>query len=85
MVTLTEKDVHILDAMLETLLKDGRIHSKRMNLLESLQDQQKEQTRKQEISDLELSKLRSDAKLSKWQVKTFWWFFLLLLSALFLE
>jgi hypothetical protein len=134
MITLTEKDVQILDAMLVTLLKDGRIHSARVNLLESLQerksrfaptkadqysrymeilgteriaactsssgefncivnlpkaqefhdqggfkkvyeDQQKEQIRKQEISNLELSKLRSDAKLSKWQVKTFWWFF----------
>lgn len=139
MVTITEKDVEILDPMLEILIKEERIHSKRLKLLEPLQErksrfsqtkadqysryleilsveriatsviasgefvitaifskaqefydkggfrteyekQQIAEKRKLEISDLELDKLRSETKLSKWQVKTFWYLFFIAIA-----
>ncbi len=39
--------------------------------------QQFDLKRKQEFDDISFRKLKSDAKLSKWQVKTFWWIFAL--------
>jgi hypothetical protein len=132
MVTLTEKDVEILDPILEIIITKGRVHSDRLPPLEKHylskfsevksseysryldilelegiakiekdygkftitsihpvaqdlydqggfkkvhEDQIKAEEKRQEVSELELKKLRYDVKLSKWQVKTFWCLF----------
>ena len=45
-----------------------------LKYLESLDEQKIEQSRKQIILD---QKLVNESKLLKWQVKTFWWFFVI--------
>jgi|GEM_PF-1812915 len=38
-------------------------------------DLEAEKTKQEEIREIELEKLKYDTKLSKWQVKVFWWVF----------
>lgn len=55
----------------------GREVLKSGGWLEYLERESKDLKLKQEFEDIQFEKLKYDAKLSKWQVKTFWYIFFL--------